>query len=279
MNNEPEVGKATDAPAPSIAALADLVASAAILGVALDAAQQELFTRYRAEMLAWNEHTNLTAITDPAAVLTRHFLDSLTLAVALTPQQRAAPMRLVDVGAGAGLPGLALAIAYPHWRVTLLDSVGKKTAFLSHACRALGLDGRVTVLTGRAENIAHDQAHRAHYDIATARAVAGLATLAEYLLPFCRVGGAMVALKKGGLAAEVAAAAAAVAMLGGTPLTILPVPLLADLGGDRALLVARKTHATPAAYPRRAGLPAKEPFGASPPPTKRRRVAPGQIEM
>lgn len=276
MSNEPAAGKATGAPVPSDQALADLVAGAAVLGVVLDGARQELFTRYRAEMLAWNAHTNLTAITDPAAVLTRHFLDSLTLALALTPQQRAAPMRLVDVGAGAGLPGLALAIAYPHWRVTLLDSVGKKTAFLGHACHALGLDERVTVLTGRAEDIAHDPAHRARYDIATARAVAGLATLAEYLLPFCRVSGAMVALKKGDLTAEVAAAAAAMAILGGGPLSTLPVPALADLGGDRALLVARKAHATPAAYPRRAGLPAKEPLGAAPPPTKRLRAAPGQ---
>jgi 16S rRNA (guanine527-N7)-methyltransferase len=195
--------------------------------------------------------------------MTRHFLDSLTAALAVPVERQREPLRLIDVGSGAGLPGLALAIAFPAWHVTLLDSIGKKTAFLRHACAILGLEGRVMVVTGRAEDAARDPLHRAAYDVATARAVAALATLAEYLLPFCRDGGQMLVLKKGDLAAEVAAAAPAVALLGGAPLRSLRVPDLADLGSDRVVLVSTKTRATPARYPRRAGLPAREPLGAT----------------
>src|SRR5579871_1836549 len=108
------------------AAFSDLVTGARALGLALTDAQMELFAAYRRELLAWNERINLTAIVDPALVLTRHFLDALTVVCALAPDQRTQPLRVIDVGAGAGLPGLALKIALPQWHVTELDSVGKK---------------------------------------------------------------------------------------------------------------------------------------------------------
>jgi 16S rRNA (guanine527-N7)-methyltransferase len=237
-----------------------LVAGAAQLGLDLGARQQSAFACYRAELLAWNARVNLTAITEPAAVATRHFLDSLTILLAVPPAERDRPLRLVDVGSGAGLPGLALALACPAWRVTVIDSVAKKTAFLRHACAMLGLEERTEVLTARAEEVARDPAHRGCYDLAVARAVASLATLAEYLLPLCRQGGRMIALKKGDLSAEVAAAARAVRLLGGGPLATVPVPELADLGAGRVVLAARKERATAPQYPRRPGLPAKDPL-------------------
>ncbi len=231
------------------------------LGVPLTEQQLAQFVQYRAELLAWNERVNLTAIVEPKAVMTRHFLDSLTMALAVPVAGRMANYRVLDVGSGAGLPGLALAIAFPRWQVTLLESIGKKTAFLRHATMALGLDDRVEVVTGRAEDLARDPAHRGSYDLAVARAVASLAVLAEYLLPFCRVGGQMIALKKGDLAEEIGAAAGALALLGGAPLVTLPVPALPDLGADRVVLVATKRRVTPLLYPRRAGLPAHVPLG------------------
>jgi 16S rRNA (guanine527-N7)-methyltransferase len=151
-------------------------------------------------------------------------------------------------------------VACPAWRVTLLEATGKKAAFLRHVCAALGVAERVTVATGRAEDVAHDPAHRARYDVATARAVASLPVLAEYLLPFCHAGGRIAVLKKGELAAEIAAAAPAVARLGGTSLLAIRVPDMADLGGDRVVLVSVKERPTPVRYPRRAGVPAREPL-------------------
>ena len=237
-----------------------LVEGASRLGIVLDSVQQARFVRYRAELLTWNQNVNLTAITAPAAVMTRHFLDSLTAVVALAPETRALPLRVMDVGSGAGLPGLALALAFPHWHVTLVDSVGKKTAFLRHVCSVIGVEDRVRVVTARAEDAGRDPAHREGYDIAVARAVARVSSLAEYLLPLCTVGGTMIVLKKGDVEAEVAVAAHAVFLLGGGPLQRIAVPEMADLGSDRVVLVATKQQATPAHYPRRAGLPVKQPL-------------------
>jgi len=126
---------------PDADALEPLRDGARALGLPLSDEQLALFARYRDELLDWNTRVNLTAITDPAQVLTRHFLDALTVVLALSPEARARPARVLDVGAGAGLPGLALKIALPHWDVTELDSVGKKTTFVAHVVDILGLQG------------------------------------------------------------------------------------------------------------------------------------------
>ena len=254
----PDAPDAPDAQG-SLDALASLRDGARALGLVLDDAQLALFARYRHELILWNERVNLTAIIDPAQVLTRHFLDALTVALALSPAERARPARVIDVGAGAGLPGLALKIALPHWEVTELDSVGKKTLFVAHVVERLGLEG-VTVLTGRSEDLARRREHRERYDYALARALAPLRVLAEYTLPFCRVGGLTVAMKKGDITAELAEGRRAVGQAGGAIERLIPVPPLADLGDDRVLVPLRKERPTPPELPRAAGTPVRRPL-------------------
>ena len=240
--------------------LAPLLVGAAALGLALDAAQRAQFVHLRALLLDWNTRVNLTAITDPAEVVTRHFLDALACALALPAEQRARPLRLLDVGSGAGFPGLPLAIAFPHWRVTLLEATGKKTRFQEAAIAALGLTN-TRALNGRAEELARAPEQRERYDVVTARALAALPTLLEYCAPFAMVGGLVIAPKKGELAAEIAAGERAATQLGAELLAPIAIttPGLADDG--RALLVARQLHPCPPQYPRPGGAPQKRPLG------------------
>jgi len=243
-------------------ALAPLYDGARALGLVLDDRQLALFLRYRDELLDWNTRVNLTAITDPAQVLTRHFLDALTVVLALSPEERARPARVLDVGAGAGLPGLALKIALPHWSVTELDSVGKKTLFVEHVVETLGLcaAGDAVALTGRAEDLARSQGRRERYDYVLARALAPLRVLAEYTLPFCRAGGLVIAMKKGDIRTEVTEGRRAVGQVGGKVERLIPVPPLPDLGDDRVLVPLRKIRPTPPEFPRAPGMPAKRPL-------------------
>jgi 16S rRNA (guanine527-N7)-methyltransferase len=240
--------------------VAPLVDGAAALGVALDDAQLDQFRRFRDLLLDANTRINLTAITDPAEVVTRHFLDSLTCLLAVAPTQRALSLRLLDIGSGAGFPGIPLAIAFPAWRVTSLEATGKKARFQQEAVAALGL-ANVTVLTGRAEEFARKPKHRGKYDLVTARAVAALPTLLEYCCPFARVGGRTIAPKKGDLADEVAVGTKAASLLGAQLLAPIPVTVL-PLTDGRALLIAEQKRACPQQYPRQAGAPAKHPLGA-----------------
>lgn len=241
--------------------LAPLHEGAAALGLSLDQEQLSRFARLRDLLLDWNTRINLTAITEPAEVVTRHFLDSLTCALALTAEERARPLRLLDVGSGAGFPGLPLAIAFPRWRVTLLEATGKKTRFQEAVIAELGLTN-TRALNARAEELAHTKTERGRYDVVTARAVAALPTLLEYCAPFARVGGVIIAPKKGDLAQEVAAGANAAALLGAKLLApiAITVPGLADEG--RALLVARQQRLCPPQYPRAGGAPQKRPLGS-----------------
>lgn len=239
--------------------LAPLAVGAAALGLALDDGQLARYARYRALLLEWNAHINLTAITDPAAIATRHFLDSLTCLLALPAEWRGQAINLLDVGAGAGFPGLALAIALPSWRVTLLEATGKKVRFLEAVIADLGLPN-ATALTGRAEELAHQPAYRGRFDMVTARALAALPTLLEYCAPFARVGGYIVAPKKGELADEIARGGRAAPALGARlldPVTVT-LPALAD---GRVLLAAQQVRPCPPQYPRPAGAPAKRPLG------------------
>jgi len=185
----------------------------------------------------------------------KHFLDSLS---ALTACDLQAGARIIDVGSGAGFPGLPIRIARPDLQLTLLEATRKKCDFLRHIAVALALE-RVTIVQARAEDAARDAAHREQYDVAIARAVAETATLAEYLLPFVRVGGQAVAQKSGDVEAEVARASAAITALGGRVQRIAPVktPGIDEL---RFVLVVDKVAPTPDRYPRRAGVPAKRPI-------------------
>lgn len=233
-----------------------LIAGAADLGLSLTRQQVELFERYYGELVSWNRRMNLTAIEGYQEVQLRHFLDSLTVVLVTGPLAPA--LRLIDVGSGAGMPGVPLKIAFPDIELQLVESVGKKARFLEHLVSALALDG-VGVLAVRAEGLAHDEHHRERYDLALARGVARLATLAELTVPFCRPGGTAVAFKKGAIDREVAEAAHAIAMVGGRLREVRAVAT-DGLEGDRVLVAIDKVSPTPGRYPRRAGIPGKRPL-------------------
>ncbi len=230
-----------------------LAASAAAWGIVLSPQQIAQFAAYAAELRRWNERVNLTTITEDSAIATRHFLDSLRCALSWGD----APANLIDIGAGAGFPGLPLKILQPALQLTLVESIGKKAAFLEHIVALLGL-GDVEVLAERAEVVGHAAAHRERYDVAVARAVAELRVLAEYCLPLCRTGGRFLAPKGAQLDAELAAAQPTIARLGGSVIGVEPVQIPG--AEPRVLVVVGKVAATPARYPRAPGIPAKRPI-------------------
>jgi 16S rRNA (guanine527-N7)-methyltransferase len=226
-----------------------------LLGLSLSPRQLEAFRTYEHELVEWNARTNLTAIRGAAEVRTKHFLDSLSC---WSVMRQTPPRSLIDIGTGAGFPGLPLKILFPSMRVTLVDSVGKKVAFCEHMIQILHLEGAEAV-QGRAEELAQRPEFRERYDWAVARAVAGLPTLAEYLLPFVRLGGAALAQKGESGPAEAQAALPAIALLGGSLRQVVDVQI-PGLAEERCLVVIDKVAATPASYPRRAGVPAKRPL-------------------
>lgn len=221
-----------------------------------------LFERYYQLLLEWNERFNLTATTDYEQVQVRHFADSLTCLLA-TPAlmeavRRGSTCRLLDVGAGAGFPGLPIKIIWPRASLALVESVGKKCAFLEEVVRDLGLSG-VQVLNARAEDLGRDAEHRERYDVVLARAVADLSVLAEYCLPLVRRQGLVVAQKGDEVAEEVVSAEHAVQVLGGVVERVVHVEV-PGTALPRSLVVMRKESLTPAEYPRRAGVPARRPL-------------------
>ena len=227
----------------------------ALIGLQLNRAQLAALDTYERELLSWNARFNLTAIDDPKKIRTKHFLDSLTCLLAM----RNAPMeRVIDIGTGAGFPGIPLKIICPNMRLTLVESVGKKAAFCQHIVEILRLRD-VEVLPERAEAVGLSTAHRESYDWALARAVATMSTLMEYLLPLVRVGGRALAMKGEGGPAEAQAAEGAMRLLGGHLLQLLPVTL-PGVEDQRYLIIVEKMAATPDRYPRRTGLPTKKPL-------------------
>jgi 16S rRNA (guanine527-N7)-methyltransferase len=245
-----------------------LMAGAQQLGLHLTDQQVGMFQAFYAELVAWNQRFNLTAITEYEQAQIRHFIDSLSCMLAIRQTQsttRTRPLQCIDVGSGAGFPGLPLKIYCPQMRMVLLEATGKKVRFLEHVIVQLALKS-IEAIHGRAEQVGHDPEYRERYDLVFARAVAELSVLAEYTLPFCRLGGQVVAQKGGQAQKETQSAEYAISMLGGRVLRVIPVELL-GLAERRNLVVIEKIARTPDKYPRRPGMPSKRPLGA------RRKVA------
>lgn len=213
------------------------------------------FDRYAALLRSWNTRMNLVSKASLAKFESRHLLDSLTAALVLG----GAPSgRVIDVGSGAGFPGLPLKIVYPGIGLTLVEATRKKARFLEAAVAEFGLDG-AEVVADRAERLGQDPAYRETFDVVVARALAPLPVLVELALPFCRRGGLVVAYKSPGVEGEVAEARRAIKMLGGAPPQIVEVS--ANVTGDpRVLVTIEKRGTTLGKYPRRPGLPAKQPL-------------------
>jgi 16S rRNA (guanine527-N7)-methyltransferase len=226
-----------------------------MLDVRLSEGQLRAFQTYADELATWNRRVNLTAIISPQAVEMRHFLDSLSCLLVLQP---ASGLRIIDVGTGAGFPGIPIKIAYPEVHLTLLEATGKKVAFLEHLVSCLGLEG-VTLVNARAEEVGQQEEHRESYDWVLARAVAGMRVLAEYVLPLCRLGGHCLAQKGEDAPQEVTEAQETIGLLGGrvNQLTSVELPTVAE---TRYLVDIAKIAATPPTYPRRPGRPAKRPL-------------------
>ena len=230
-----------------------------LTGLHLTPRQVAAFQLYEQELLDWNSRFNLTAIRDVEGVRTKHFLDSLSCLLVM----RDKPLRrLIDIGTGAGFPGIPLKIVIPNLQLTLVESVGKKADFCRHVVEALKLDN-VQVVIARAEESGQNPAFREQFDWAAARAVANLTTLVEFLLPLVKIGGAMLAQKGESGPAEAHAAEKALQILGGRLRQVIPVTL-PGVAEDRYLIVIDKVAATPSGYPRRPGVPAHKPLDRLP---------------
>lgn len=226
------------------------------LGLQMTSLQLEQLLRYRQELLDWNTRVNLTAIKDPEDVLLKHFLDSLSLLSVYDAPQ----VSLLDIGSGAGFPGLVLKIARPNWQITSLEATGKKVTFQKHIIETLHLHG-IETIHGRAEEFAHKEGYRGHFDVVTARAVAALPMLLEYSSPFCKVGGQILLPKKGDLGAELAQGKRAATQVGAILKADVPV-MLPELNDGRRLLIWKQQKACPVQYPRASTVMARKPLGS-----------------
>ena len=235
-----------------------LITGAVKLEITLNREQVRQFEEYYLELLDWNQRINLTAITGYEEVQIRHFLDSLTIYSVLEKSQLYESLKIIDVGTGAGFPGITLKIAVPEIKLTLVEATGKKTEFLNYIVSILGLKN-VEVINERVEILAHDVDYRAGFNIVISRAVASLATLAELTLPFCPTGGTVIAPKKGDIRREVEESLKAIDILGGSLREVRLVEL-DDLIDDRYLVIIDKISPTPDKYPRRPGIPEKRPI-------------------
>ena len=228
------------------------------LGLHLTGDQLGRFSRYTELLQAGNRRANLTAITEPEQVQVRHYLDSLTAVLAMREWPDGA--RVVDIGAGAGFPGVPLKIAFPGIRLTLAESVGKKTAFLRELVSELALDD-VEVVTVRAEDLGRTEGYRGQFDVALARGVASLPALIEYALPLCKGHGHLLAWKGSDGPVEAKVSVNALKELGGKIAGLHSVNSLSPpLPADRWIISVEKVRRTPGRYPRRVGVPAKQPL-------------------
>lgn len=227
----------------------------ALFNVHLSGRQVMALLTYEKELLEWNQKFNLTAIRDAESIRTKHFLDSFSCVLAW---KASPPNQLIDVGTGAGFPGIPIKILYPNLKLTLVESVGKKAMFCQHIVRVLSLE-QVEVIQARAEDLGQDPRHREKYDWAIARAVANLNVLSEYLIPLAKIGGAVLAQKGESGPAEAQSAEEAMKLLGGKLKQLIPVTL-PGVADERYLVVVEKVAATPPRFPRKPGIPMKQPL-------------------
>jgi 16S rRNA (guanine527-N7)-methyltransferase len=228
------------------------------LGIELTSRQLEQFQVYYQELIDWNRRVNLTAITDYEEVQVKHFLDSLTAILVLKQPVGKESFCLIDVGTGAGIPGIPLKILLPDIKLVLLEATAKKADFLHHVKHKLGLND-VEISVGRAEDVAHKAQYREKFELVLSRAVARLPTLVELTLPFCAVGGSFIAQKKGDIDPEISQGGKAISLLGGNLREVKRVDLT-EFTDSRWLVVIDKVSSTPQQYPRRPGIPAKRPL-------------------
>ncbi|MDD3417549.1 MAG: 16S rRNA (guanine(527)-N(7))-methyltransferase RsmG [Lachnospiraceae bacterium] len=237
------------------------------LGITLTKEQIDQFLKYYELLIEWNGFMNLTAITEYDEVMQKHFVDSLSLCKVfqkndsknnITKFDLSKKISVIDVGTGAGFPGIPLKIAFPNLQITLLDSLNKRVKFLNEVISALGLEG-IQAVHGRAEDFARQKDYREHFDLCVSRAVANLSTLTEYCIPFVKEKSLFICYKSEKLEEEKAKASKALRILGGTIVDEISFNL-PDSDIFRNLLVISKQKKTPERFPRKAGLPAKEPI-------------------
>lgn len=235
-----------------------LIEGARELGIELNGKQVKQFELYYQELVEWNKKFNLTAITDYSEVQVKHFLDSLTVVLALSKEElQKRDFNIIDIGSGAGFPGVPLKIVFPQPKLVLVESTGKKTIFLDHIIHKLELES-IEVLNGRAEEIARSPLYREQFALVVSRAVASLPALAELALPFCQLGGRFVAQKKGEVSQEIDRASKAIVTLGGRLSQVKRI----ELKGldERYVVIIDKIYPTPDKYPRRPGIPKRRPI-------------------
>ena len=227
------------------------------LPVSLNEGQKRSFYIFYKDLVEKNKVMNLTSITDEKDVILKHFADSVALALAV-PEMAGKNIKVFDLGTGAGFPGIPLAIAYPEMRLTLADSLNKRILFIKEEAEKLGLKN-VSSVHGRAEDLSRNSEFREIYDLCISRAVANLSTLAEYCIPFVHINGLFIPYKSGNVDEEIKLSAKALQVLGGKTERICHYSL-PENAGERTLIIIRKDKQTPKKYPRKAGLPSKEPI-------------------
>lgn len=229
------------------------------IGIELTQQQNEQYEKYYELLVEWNKVMNLTGITEHDEVLLKHYIDSLWVyTVPEFSKQLESNPSLIDVGTGAGFPGVPLKIAFPMIKVTLLDSLNKRINFLNEVISSNKLENIVTI-HGRAEDSAQNKELRENFDICVSRAVANLSTLSEYCLPFVKMGGIFISYKSGNIDEEIEESKKAVEILGGEIVNVYKSKLPnSDI--ERSFVVIKKIKNTPKKYPRKAGLPSKEPI-------------------
>ena len=244
--------------------MAEFVDNLKKLDIILDKEQENAFERYYELLVEWNSFMNLTAITEHEEVLLKHFTDSLAVQTVLQDKNCKIDLNLkdalkvMDVGTGAGFPGIPLKIAFPNLEVTLLDSLNNRIKFLNEVIQQLSLTN-IQAIHGRAEDYAHQKEYREQFDVCVSRAVANLTVLCEYCLPYVAVGGYFISYKSGMIEEELEESKRAIGILGGEIVAVHKITLPgSDI--DRSFVVIRKVKKMAGKYPRKAGLPAKEPI-------------------